>query len=204
MTKTKKDPILSLPLIDTKSKVYNDMDKYDHEELMKPFEDQLFGMPKDHVKSMSLNQDDRVWLLRKDDIRDRIVKADLQEYIDGVYNNTSKMLVSQLGEVLDAHWARTNEIVDKLTGKVDSISSDIKDMKGNFERRIVALEKTAKYHEELNKKDAELEKQIRSLAETGFIKRPWYTRPFWMVMWKIIEIVTLTGLLAFLHNKYWR
>lgn len=225
MTKKKEPLILSLHAIDIQNKEYNPLGEADKLEISKPFEIQLFGMPEDHVSNMTLNQDDRVWLLRKDETRDRIIRADLWQYIDNIYNKTSVLLVTQLGEVLTNHWNRVMERLDgfeksqtaahlQIVDQIKDVATDIEKIQGDIseingrldliegkqetdEERIARLEEIAKLPLEFNERITKIENDGQILEDVkNYIALKWI-----IVRGGVILIISVLTFLVI--HSYW-
>jgi hypothetical protein len=208
-----KAPKITPPRINVKNKVYNDLDEIDREELKKPYELQVFGMPKEHVEGMTMNQDDRVWHLRKDDFRDRILKADLMEYVDITYNSSINSISKQLAEVLDAHWSKTNALISELRTdyrhmdrKIDSIALAVSDLKCRIESvESKQLEDEAKIKEleilhEIPASVDERLKKVEGLKEWSETVNT-YMSPKWTAV-RIAAAVIFGSMLSLLLHSY--
>jgi hypothetical protein len=87
--------------------------------------DKQFLVSEEAAKNMTLNIDDRVWLERRFDLQDEIIK----DYVKKIYNASLKSMSESLAEVVNAQNKAMFDILDKQTDMIKELGQDVKKIK---------------------------------------------------------------------------
>jgi hypothetical protein len=178
------------------------------------------GMSDKSIKDMTFRPGDHDFFIAMNDVFQDALTKEMKILVHDVLvksnksvcTNVSKMLVSHTKEVGDTY-AEMMKAMERIANDINDISTDIrliKDDISSIKDRLTIIEgKVASDQirienlENMARNDhARYDRDIRELQIILGIKRPWYLRPLWVAVSKIVEIATIISVLTYLHNKY--
>lgn len=178
------------------------------------------GMSEKSIKDMTFRPGDHEFFVKMNDTFQEAITKEMKLLVHDVLvksnkavcSNVSKMLVSHTKEVGDTY-AEMMKAMERIALNIQDISDDIREIKGDIssikdrltiiEGKVASDQVRIEQLEKVAKEDhARYDKDIRELQIVLGIRRPWYLRPFWVAISKVVEIATIISVLVYLHNKY--